>query len=289
MFREGFQIEGLSLDMNDAQLSVLSLLLEVSANPKPGNVDREHDFENLKYEHFLISAVSSYPIFEDCMNKRGSIGLNILRAVSISYKICKTNVHFGAFMLLIPLVWCKGNVKEVKDELKKTTYKDSLAVLSAFKLCKPRVMDVKELNLKDEDIEGRIVEEDVNLYEWLEKSPEENIVARELVEGYWRCLKGARILKSYFELSKSLNDAIVYTYLNLLSSYIDPLILAKHGVDVARRVKEQASEVLSDFEEGRFDTVKKFDIYLLSNGINPGSIADLTAVSIYLALKEGLL
>ncbi len=275
--------------MNDAQLSVLSLLLEVSANPKPGNVDREHDFENLKYEHFLMSAVSAYPVFEDCMNKRGSIGLNFLKAVSTSYEICKTNVHFGAFMLLIPLVWCRGDVKEVRDVLKRTTYKDSLAVLSAFKLCKPRVMDVKELDLKDEDIKMEIVEKGINLYNWLKKSPEENVVARELIEGYWRSSRGARILKEYYESSKSLNNAIVYTYLSLLSSYIDPLIVAKHGINTARRIRELAYEVLRDFEEGNLDSVRKFDIYLLSNGINPGSIADLTAVSIYLALKGGLL
>ena len=31
----------------------LAMLLEVSATPKPGNIDRTHDFEDMTYEHFL--------------------------------------------------------------------------------------------------------------------------------------------------------------------------------------------------------------------------------------------
>jgi len=34
---------------------VLSMLLEVSANPKSGNVDRGHDFPDMRYEDFLVS------------------------------------------------------------------------------------------------------------------------------------------------------------------------------------------------------------------------------------------
>ena len=40
------------------------MLLEVSATPKPGNIDRDHDFDDTKYEHFLASAISAGPIFE---------------------------------------------------------------------------------------------------------------------------------------------------------------------------------------------------------------------------------
>jgi len=45
------------LDMYDpdfiAGSAELAMLLEVSATPKPGNVDRTHDFEDVTYEHFL--------------------------------------------------------------------------------------------------------------------------------------------------------------------------------------------------------------------------------------------
>ncbi len=272
--------------MNDAQLGVLSLLLEVSANPKPGNVDREHEFSDLKFEHFILSAVSAYPVFEECMNRKGSIGTNFFNAVVRSYEVCRTNVHFGAFFLLIPLIWCKGKVGDVEDELKKTTHEDSLAVLTAFKICKPRVMDVKELDLRKENVKDEIVERKVNLYQWLKKSPKENVVAREIVEGYWRSLEGCTILRNRYEQCGELNEAIVYTYLSLLSKHLDPLVIAKHGLDTAYYVKERANEVLDDFS---FENVRRFDEELVEKGINPGSIADLTCVAIYLALKEGLI
>ncbi|ADB57438.1 triphosphoribosyl-dephospho-CoA synthase [Archaeoglobus profundus] len=272
--------------MNDAQLGVLSLLLEVSANPKPGNVDREHEFSDLKFEHFILSAISAYPAFEDCMNRRGSIGTNFFNAVVRSYEICRTNVHFGAFFLLIPLIWCGGKVDDVEDELKKTTHEDSLAILSAFRICKPRVMKVKELDLRGEKVKEEILEKKVNLYHWLEKSPKENVVARELVERYWRSLEGCTILRNRYEQCGNLNEAIVYTYIYLLSKHLDPLVIAKHGLDTAYYVKERAEEFLDEFS---LEGVRKFDEELVKRGINPGSIADLTCSSIYLALKEGLI
>jgi triphosphoribosyl-dephospho-CoA synthetase len=42
----------------------LALLLEVSAYPKPGNVHRNADFNDTRYEHFLASAVAVAPYFE---------------------------------------------------------------------------------------------------------------------------------------------------------------------------------------------------------------------------------
>lgn len=39
----------------------LALLLEVAGTPKPGNVDRERDLEDLHFEHFLAGAVGARP------------------------------------------------------------------------------------------------------------------------------------------------------------------------------------------------------------------------------------
>ncbi len=259
------------------------MLLEVSANPKPGNVDREHDLKNLKFEHFVLSSTAVYPVFEECESRRGSIGKNFLKAVEISYRICRTNVHFGSFLLLIPLIWCGGSVNSVVGELKRTSYEDSLAVLKAFRLSRPRVMDVKELSLKWENVERKLVDKGINLYDWLSKSPKENVVARELIEGYWRSLEGSRVLLKTYEEFGSFNASTVYTYTFLLSRHLDPLIIAKHGIEIAEYVKDRAKEVLEDFN---LENLRSFDEELLNRDINPGSIADLTCASIYLALGD---
>ena len=50
------------------------MLLEVSASPKPGNVDREHNYPDTFFEHFIASSVSVYPTIEMAARSRSGIG-----------------------------------------------------------------------------------------------------------------------------------------------------------------------------------------------------------------------
>jgi len=266
-----------------AVAACLSLLLEVSGNPKAGNVDREHDFKDLRFEHFLASATGALPAFLEVAEKR-KIGEGVLMAVKESMKWHKAeNVHFGAFLLLIPLVasWDAGDMAEVADaareRLKKTGYEDSLSVLNAFRLCNARVVDADYLNLRDEETEREIVQKGINLYEWMKMAPEENLIARELVDGYRISLEGAKFILNY----ENAEEAVVELYYHFLSKYPDPLIIAKMGREYGEKVTEWAKKVKT-YEERR-----ELDEKLLKDGANPGTIADLTASSIYLALAEG--
>jgi triphosphoribosyl-dephospho-CoA synthase len=272
-----------------AKYGVFSLLLEVSATPKPGNVDRDHDLDDLKYGHFLISSCVVYPTFVRCAKGEKSLGSLILEAVEKSYGVCGVNVHFGSFVLLMPLIRCIGDVNRVKRLLKETTYRDSLSVLKAYEICKPRVLDVQSLSLRSEGVKDEIISREINLYEWMNESPWENIVARELVEGYRRSLEGRDFLVEYYQEHEDLNLSIVYAYLNMLSNHLDPLVIAKFGLECAEKVRDKASKVLIDFERGDLESVRRFDVDLVENRINPGSVADLTACSIFLALVGGLI
>ncbi len=263
----------------------LSLLLEVSGNPKAGNVDREHDFTDLRFEHFLASAAGAFPAFLEVAEKR-MIGGGVLKAVKESMRWHKAeNVHFGAFLLLVPLIasWDAGGMDDIATEaverMKRTDYTDSLRVLEAFRLCGARVVEARELNLKGDETEMEIKNKKVNLYEWMKMAPEENLIAMELVKGYRISLQGASfILNSDAEP----NSTIISLYHNLLSKYPDPLITAKKGRDYAFKVMTWAMEALSSVEK-----MRGLDAKLLKDGANPGTIADLTASSIFLALVEG--
>jgi triphosphoribosyl-dephospho-CoA synthase len=262
----------------------LSLLLEVSGNPKAGNVDREHDFNDLKYEHFLASAAGAFPAFLEVAEKR-RIGEGVLRAVKESMRWHSAeNVHFGAFLLLVPLIasWDAGGMDDIAfkavERMKETDYNDSLRVLEAFRLCSVRVVEAEELNLRNEKTEVEIKKKKINLYDWMKMAPEENLIARELVEGYRISLYGANfILNSDAEP----NSTIISLYHNLLSRYPDPLIMAKKGRDYAYKVMEWAEKARTE------DEIRRLDERLLEEGANPGTIADLTASSIFLALSEG--
>lgn len=265
--------------------AVLALLLEVSSTPKAGNVDREHEFEDLKFEHFLISATSAFPFFlRTAKEKR----LHVFGAVSTSRRLgVNTNVHFGAFLLLFPLVavW-ESESAEVAGEnatefLKSTSYLDSLEVLEAFKLCNPRVLKTAEMSLESERTKEEIVRRGMNVYDWMKLAPKENLIASEVTSGYPRSVEGANFL---LESEENANDAIVLLYHRMLAKYPDTLIASKFGIEKALEVVDLAKKAIEakDFEEFR-----RLDDFLLKNRLNPGTIADLTASSIYLALLEG--
>jgi triphosphoribosyl-dephospho-CoA synthase len=170
-----------------AVAAVLSMLLEVSGTPKAGNVDREHNFTDLKYEHFLSSASSAFPVFLDA-TRDARIGELILKAVKNSIRWHRAdNVHFGAFVLLIPLLraWNAKNAKDAGEkatlELQKTTFEDSISFLEAFRVSKARVVGVKKLDLRAEETRILIEKNRINLYGWMELAPEDNVLAKEVI------------------------------------------------------------------------------------------------------------
>ncbi|WP_290901827.1 triphosphoribosyl-dephospho-CoA synthase, partial [Ferroglobus sp.] len=132
-----------------------------------------------------------------------------------------------------------------------------------------------------------IAENKLSLYEWMRRAPEENVVAKELTNGYKLTTDcKSRIL--YWSEKFSLEKAIVLAYHEMLSKVPDPLVIAKHGKSLAEKIMEEVKVCLKDFEElGNFSIFMEFDEKLIERKINPGSIADIVAAGIYLALMEG--
>lgn len=272
------------MDPEDAAIAAtLALLLEVSGNPKAGNVDRMHNFQDLRYEHFLASAASAFPSFLKAA-KGEKIGKCIFEATLNSIKWQKGgNVHFGCFLLLIPLLSGSsgGNMYKIaekaKNNLTNSDFEDSLYVLKAYQISKARVMDAEDLSLKHEETAEKIKKMNLNLYDWMLMAPRENLIAKELVNGFKVSIKGAEILLKFSDP----NEGIVYLYHKMLSELLDPLVIAKFGMEKAEEVMKLAKKAL---EKNNFD---EFDEYLVKNKINPGTVADLTASSIFLAIAEG--
>ncbi|MHC1584671.1 MAG: triphosphoribosyl-dephospho-CoA synthase, partial [Candidatus Syntropharchaeia archaeon] len=125
-----------------ARCAQLALLLEVSATPKPGNVDRNHDHGDTRYEHFLASAVGVYPVFKRASRRRKGVGKLIRNAVKESTSWQRGgNTHFGAFLLLIPLSMAagmSGNHSEIRVNAMKimegTTVEDAIELYRAFSI-----------------------------------------------------------------------------------------------------------------------------------------------------------
>ena len=78
------------------QCATLACLLEVSA-PKPGNVHRAADFEDLSLYDFQWSAVAIAPAMEQA--SRDGVGAAVLEAVRATRAAVDTNTNLGTVLL----------------------------------------------------------------------------------------------------------------------------------------------------------------------------------------------
>lgn len=273
-----------------ARCAQLALILEATASPKPGNIDREHDYKDTRYEHFLASAIGAYPVFEQAARSKNGIGSLIRAAVEESVKWHRGgNTHFGAFTLLIPLIMSAG-ISRTQGELKQnavhlvrnTTARDAIEFYKAFSSVKVRVKQVDYLDVNNPSSIKILEEKNLSLYEVMKLSCDRDLIAEEWCKGFPRSFNGALLLNKKTRES-NINDAIVQVYLQMLSEEPDTFIEIKFGKQKALWVSQMASVVLRDKEQ-----IKRFDEQLIREGINPGSTADIIAASLFIALLGGM-
>jgi triphosphoribosyl-dephospho-CoA synthase len=263
--------------MRAAERAQLAMMLEVCAYPKPGNVDRCHDYPDTRLEHFLASAIFARTALEEAETGTGRIGEIIKHAVRDTNCHEGGNTHFGAFILLIPLIYGKG-IPGALSAIEKTDVSDAVAFYKAFAMTSVKMNATDELDVKDPHTLSVIRERDMTLLDIMKHSAANDMVAREWVTGFPLTRRGADLLKQ----SGPGRQAIVSTFLTLLATELDTFIIKKHGLSVARETMLTAREVL----DGRH-SLEAFDTDCIERDINPGSIADIIIASIYIALGEG--
>lgn len=318
-----------------ARCAQLAMLLEVSASPKPGNVDREHNYPDTCFEHFIASSVSVYPVLELAAKSRNRIGALIRSAVCESSTWQKGgNTHFGAFLLLIPLSMAAGELfnscgkapyKLSPDEfealaahahafVQATDCEDAVEFYRAFEVAGVRVNNVDKFSLGDPESTAELKAQEVTLYELMDIARGYDLIANEWTSGFGCCLEGAKSITEFMQARNcgaevftggsvsscsgtGINEAIVYTFLKLLSRHRDTFIQTKFDTETADYVSSRAGELLSDWEiSGKsakdfasiLPEVQEFDSELLEKRINPGSTADIIIAGLFIALLGGL-
>ncbi len=103
---------------------------------------------------------------------------------------------------------------------------------------------------------------------------------------------GYPYLKRSLARSGDINSAVVDTFLFILSGKPDSLIRRKSGLEKASEVSREAGLILEAGGSGSArgsDMLRKLDEELqkAEGALNPGTTADLTAASIFVALLEG--
>lgn len=280
-----------------ARSAQLALLLEVSAYPKPGNVDRIHDFIDTSYEHFLASSVAVYPVLREAAARSEGVGELIRRGAEESVKWQSGgNTHFGALLLLIPLTMAAGASvsydvgelnRKAKEIMLNTSVDDAVEVYKAFPEAKVKVRsDVPELDVMDESSLKEIREKKLSLYEILTISASYDLISRELVGGFEKTFRYASLIKDFAEEERSINDAITHAYLRLLSEEEDTFVKMEFGTEKSKYVKEKAKVIVNRGYE--LKEIEEFDEELIREGINPGSTADIMAAALFITILGGL-
>src|SRR5689334_11245960 len=137
------------------QCATLACLLEATA-PKPGNVHRSADFEDLTYTDFAVSAAVIGPIME--VASAQGVGRTVLNAVQATREVVGTNTNLGMALLLAPLAAVPRGVplkSGIGDVLQGMNKEDCHLVYEAIRVAAPGglgkvdKMDVRELPPSD--------------------------------------------------------------------------------------------------------------------------------------------
>lgn len=279
-----------------ARCAQLAMILEVSATPKPGNIDRDHNYTDTRFEHFLASAVGVYPILEKAAISKEGIGKLIYDSILESSKWQSGgNTHFGAFILLIPLVMAGGRCRnkkcleeEVQKIVRETTVDDAVEFYAAFARAGVKVKSVTDLDLKDTDSIEKIKAQGLTLFDLMDISAGCDMIAAEWINGFEKTFECSVLIQEKIR-KYGINDAVVLTFMELLSRNKDTFIRTKFDIKKAEEVSMRAGSILCKGDMTRIrPDICQFDEDLLKEGVNPGSTADIIIAGLFVSLFEGM-
>ena len=304
--------------------ATLALLLEVAGTPKPGNVDRHRDLDDLRFDAFLGGAVGAREGLELAAAGDASVGEAFERAVAGMADRAGTNTQFGCLLLLAPLLraTASGNGSQsggldpaaVDRATRDTTVDDAVAFYRAFEHVDVAVADppadAADLDVRrGRDAAPTLRERGLSLRDVLaisadagdpERVPDRN--AREWVEGFPRTFRAAEWIR---DDTGPLTDRAARAFLGLLAAEPDTLVAASHGPETALEASARAADLLDGADAGASgtdgvdavdaDAVRGVDLdaaealatAFVDEGINPGTTADLTCAALYVALRRG--
>lgn len=301
-----------------AEAAERSCVLEASSE-KPGNVSPSQSFTDTKFEDHLAGSKALKPAvavaaLAGCKAGLGNtplekiqLGALIKKAVSdVGRSHSGGNTHLGVALLFIPIAAGSGlclaekkgfdSLRDcIRRVLSASTVEDALEFYDAVNLANAGGLPESELDVKAEESKTQIREKQLTFLDIMKLSTEKDTLARELVSEMHIIFEEATpILAGLTERLGSVSDAVVQTYLVVLSRHPDTLIAKKTGAEEADRVSTQAFEVLDAggvlTEEGK-EAICAFDRELRVDGnkLNPGTTADIIAATIFASMLKDVL
>jgi triphosphoribosyl-dephospho-CoA synthase len=270
------------------QCATLACLLEVTA-PKPGNVHRGADFEDMTFWHFVCSATAIGPVMEQAAVR--GVGPTVLDAIQATRQWSPVNTNLGTVLLLSPLASVpagrplRDGLQQVLDRL---SAEDAAQVYEAIRLARPGGLGKAAAM----DVAGPAP---ADLLAAMRQAAAIDLIARQYVTGF-ACVLQEVVpwLLSGLQQSWLLSDTVIHTHVRLISHYGDSLIARKCGQAFANDVADRAAAVLEAGRPGQPQyegALADLDFWLRCDHHhrNPGTTADLVAAGLFVLLRQGLL
>ena len=296
------------IELTPGGIATLACMLEISA-PKPGNVHRGADFEDVTFMDFATSAVILGEVIHS--KARQPLGETVLATVERNSQAVGTNTNLGIVLLIVPLAKVaadpaigKLTVKALREYLKGLTPEDGGNVYAAIRLAQPGGLgSSSKMDVHSEFKDG------VDLISAMELTADRDAIARQYTTGFvdvFEC--GLPLIDKGQKVFGNLSQAIVYAHVALMAREGDSLIARKCGMDVAEHSKFLAAKAVECLDiigesdraisdkvnseealESFWAAVGELDFWLRSDGHrrNPGTTADLIAASLFVGIHNG--
>lgn len=273
-----------------AQNAQLALLLEVAGTPKPGNVDRHREYDDLRFEHFMAGAVGSVHGLR-LAQQGAAVGRAFERCIAGMAEQTAGNTQFGALLLLVPLVQAANprdgdlSAESVREIVASTTIEDACDFYRAFEHVAVAVGDppaeLKALDARQgASAASTLRERELTLMDVMELSADIDGVAREWVQGFSRSFAAADWIEAN---DGPIPERAADAFIRLLAEEPDTFVAKRHDAATAT----EASERAEDARAGDIDPEVLAEEFVRRD-INPGTTADLTAAALFIALERGL-
>lgn len=291
------------LKLSPGGIATMACMLEVAA-PKPGNVHRSADFEDVTFVDFATSAVALGNTIDQWVGM--PLGQTIFQAVEQTRMVAGSNTNLGMILLIVPLakiVESNPSASLTPDEvsvfLTRSTQQDGEDVFAAIKRAQPGGLGAVD----EMDVQSNLGP--VDLMQAMKLAAERDAIARQYATGFRDVFDiGMPLLQRGRQLFSELSQAIVFTHVALMANEPDSLIRRKLGEKAAAHSQMLAAKAAdcipqvdenrrpSESEAGSFWTaVGELDFWLRADGHrrNPGTTADLIAAILFVAIQNGVL
>ncbi|MCP8311288.1 MAG: triphosphoribosyl-dephospho-CoA synthase [Candidatus Methylarchaceae archaeon HK01M] len=247
----------------------LASALEVSGTPKPGNVHRDFDFIDTRFEHYLAGSIALGPSVREVALRGMRASLDQIRIdeIEIGRYIKKAihevrlwhkggNTHLGISLLFVPLAASAGfttikfervepnKLRQILSKIMRlTTPQDAMDVCDVVLTSSIEALGRLEVedapDIIESDVKSKLIEKDINLYELMKISSGWDNIAKELTTGMRLSFNvGYKTLIDIYKKIGDINIATVHTFLTILAKYPDTLVARKVGVKHVKKINK---------------------------------------------------